>query len=205
MAVPSLIAALRERRAALAAHDGVSWGALVAHARGRWWAVRADLAAAVVGAERDVAEHLADAASQFEPEPAAPTPGVPAELQDRLRALGDQLTLLERAEALLAVVTGEEEPALMNEGALGRDHQCWWRQSAARRLVEQTDPGVLGRSGVAPVQAFPDPPFDAHPFDPAGAAAALADLRRCAGDVSTALVALAEERAIALREGRGAR
>jgi len=205
VAVPPLIAALRERRAALAAHDGVSWGALVAHARGRWWAVRGDLAAAVVAAEREVAEHLADAASQFEPEPAAPTPGVPAELQGRLRALGDQLTLLERAGALLAVVTGEEEPALMNEGALGRDHQLWWRQSAARRLVERTDPGVLGRVDVTPVRALADPAFDARPFDPAPGAQALADVRRCAGDVSTALVALAEERAIALRAGRGAR
>lgn len=81
MAVPPLIhAALRDRRAALAAHDGVSWGALVAHARGRWWTVRADLASAVVAAERDVAEHLADAASRVEPEPAAPAPGVPAGL-----------------------------------------------------------------------------------------------------------------------------
>lgn len=97
------------------------------------------------------------------------------------------------------MVTGEQVPALLDDGALERDHQLWWRQSAARRLVEQTDPGVLGRAGVAPVQAFPDPPFDAHPFEPAGAAAALVDVRRCAADVSTALVGLAEERAIALR------
>lgn len=203
---PSLnSAALRDRRAALAAHDGVSWGALVAHAGGRWWTVRAELAAAVLAAERDVAEHLADAAARFEPASAAPVPGVPAELQARLRALGDQLALLERADALLAVVTGEQVPTLLDDGGLGRDQQLWWRQSAARRLVARLDPAVLAPAGVTPPRPLADPPFDAAPFDPAPAAAALADVRRCAGEVSTALVVLAEERAIALRAGRGAR
>ncbi len=198
-------AALRARRAALAAHDGVTWGALVAHARGRWWAVRAELTAAVVVAERDVADQLAGAAARVEPDTRPPAPGVPAELHERMRALGHQLTLLERAVEHLVVVTGERVPVLLDDGGLARDHQCWWRQSAARQLVEQTDPGVLGRSGVAPVPAFPDPPFDAHPFEPAGAAAALVDVRRCAADVSTALVGLAAERASSLRKGRGAR